>query len=46
MKDYEPVMSFDEEVARKDRDYRRGDEAAAVAFLAGSLLMVSAVLLR
>jgi SAM-dependent methyltransferase len=28
-------MSFDEEVARKDRDYRRGDEAAAVAFLAG-----------
>ena len=35
MKDYEPVMSFDEEVARKDRDYRRGDEAAAVAFLAG-----------
>jgi len=34
MKDYEPVMSFDGDVARKDRDYRRGDEAAAVAFLA------------
>jgi len=34
MKNYEPVMSFDEEVAWKDRDYRRGDEAAAVAFLA------------
>jgi SAM-dependent methyltransferase len=35
MKDYEPVMSFDEEVARKDRDFRRGDEVAAVEFLAG-----------
>jgi SAM-dependent methyltransferase len=34
MKGYEPVMSFDEEVARKDRGYRRGDETAAVAFLA------------
>ena len=34
MKDYEPVMSFDEDVAQKDRDFRRGDEVAAVTFLA------------
>jgi SAM-dependent methyltransferase len=34
MRDYKPVMSFDEDVARMDRDYRRGDETAAVAFLA------------
>jgi SAM-dependent methyltransferase len=27
-------MSFDEDVARRDRDFRRGDETAAVAFLA------------
>ena len=33
MKDYKPVMSFGEEVARLDRDFRRGDEIAAVAFL-------------
>ena len=29
MKHYRPVMSFDEEVARLDRDLQRGDEAAA-----------------
>jgi hypothetical protein len=34
MKGYEPVMSFDEDVAQRDRDFRRGDETAAVAFLA------------
>lgn len=34
MKSYRPVMSFDEEVARLDRDLQRGDEAAAVALLA------------
>ncbi len=34
MKDYEPGMSFDEKVARKDLVYRRGDEEAAVTFLA------------
>ncbi len=34
MKDYEPGMSFDQEVARKDVEFRRGDEQAAVAFLA------------
>jgi SAM-dependent methyltransferase len=34
MKDYEPVMSFDEDVARKDLDFQRGDETAAVSFLA------------
>lgn len=33
MKDYEPDMSFGEEVAERDRDARRGDETAAVAFL-------------
>lgn len=34
MRDYKPVMSFGEDVARMDRDYRRGDETAAVACLA------------
>ena len=34
MKDYEPAMSFDEDVARLDRDFQRGDEIAAVEFLA------------
>ena len=34
MKGYEPVTSFDEDVARRDRDFKRGDETAAVAFLA------------
>jgi SAM-dependent methyltransferase len=34
MKDYEPVMSFGQDVAQEDRDLRRGDEGAAVAFLA------------
>ena len=34
MKGYEPAMSFDEEAARLDRDFQRGDERAAVAFLA------------
>lgn len=34
MKGYEPVMSFDDDVAQRDRDYCRGDESAAVAFLA------------
>jgi trans-aconitate methyltransferase len=34
MKGYQPAMSFDEDVARKDVDFRRGDEDAAVAFLA------------
>jgi hypothetical protein len=33
MKDYKPVMSFDEDVARSDRDFVRGDEVAAVVFL-------------
>jgi hypothetical protein len=33
MKNYAPVMSFGEEVAVLDRDYQRGDELAAVAFL-------------
>jgi hypothetical protein len=33
MKGYKPVMSFDEETARLDRDFQRGDEAAAIAFL-------------
>ncbi len=33
MKGYEPVMSFGEEVAKRDRDGVRGDELAAVAFL-------------
>src|SRR6476661_6008718 len=34
MKGYKPVMSFGEEVARTCRDFQRGDEVAAVAFLA------------
>ena len=34
MKDYRPIMSFGEEVAKGYRDVQRGDEAAAVAFLA------------
>ncbi len=34
MKDYKPVMSFGEDVAGAYRDVQRGDEAAAVAFLA------------
>ena len=33
MKNYEPVMSFDAEVAHEFEDLRRGDENAAVAFL-------------
>jgi SAM-dependent methyltransferase len=33
MKGYKPVMSFGEEVARTCRDFQRGDEVAAVAFL-------------
>ena len=35
MKDYEPVMSFDEEAAEAYDDVPRGDESAAVAFLEG-----------
>ena len=34
MKGYRPAMSFDEAVAAEVRTYQRGDEAAAVAFLA------------
>ena len=34
MKDYKPAMSFDEDVAARDRDVVRGDEEPAVAFLA------------
>jgi SAM-dependent methyltransferase len=34
MKGYEPMMSFGEEIAGLYRDARRGDEEAAVAFLA------------
>jgi SAM-dependent methyltransferase len=34
MKDYEPVMSFGADVAQMYRDVQRGDERAAVAFLA------------
>ena len=33
MKGYKPVMSFGEDVAQLDRDFQRGDEIAAVAFL-------------
>jgi hypothetical protein len=33
MKGYKPVMSFDEDIARWYRDFQRGDETAAVAFL-------------
>ena len=34
MKGYEPIMSFGEDVAEMYRDVQRGDEIAAVAFLA------------
>lgn len=34
IKGYQPTMSFDEHHARMARDFQRGDEAAAVAFLA------------
>jgi len=34
MKDYQPAMSFGEEIAAMYRDARRGDEDAAVGFLA------------
>ena len=34
MKNYEPVMSFGEDVAEMYGNVQRGDEAAAVAFLA------------
>lgn len=34
MKDYEPIMSFGRDVAEECRDLKRGDETAAVAFLA------------
>lgn len=34
MKDYEPIMSFGEEVAEMYIDIQRGDEEAAVSFLA------------
>lgn len=34
MKEYQPAMSFGEDVARSCRDLRRGDELSAVAFLA------------
>ena len=34
MKDYEPKMSFDEDVAQAYRDLQRGDEVTAVEFLA------------
>ncbi len=33
MKNYQPSMSFGEEVAKEYRDIQRGDEVAAVAFL-------------
>ena len=33
IKGYQPVMSFGEDYARRDRDFQRGDEVAAVAFL-------------
>ena len=33
MKDYEPVMSFGEDVAKRYNNVERGDEAEAVAFL-------------
>lgn len=33
MKDYQPVMSFGADVAAEMRDFQRGDERAAVAFL-------------
>ena len=34
MKDYEPIMSFGDDVSEMYRDLRRGDEIAAVEFLA------------
>jgi predicted RNA methylase len=34
MKDYEPIMSFGEDVSEMYRDLQRGDEIAAVEFLA------------
>src|SRR5689334_6818483 len=34
MKDYQPIQSFGEDVAARYHDLRRGDEDAAVAFLA------------
>jgi SAM-dependent methyltransferase len=34
MKDYEPIMSFGDDVSKKYRDLQRGDEVAAVEFLA------------
>ncbi len=34
MRNYQPVMSFDEDVARRDVGFLRGDEQEAVAFLA------------
>ena len=34
MKNYQPAMTFDETTARLDADFKRGDEDAAVAFLA------------
>ncbi|HAC18857.1 MAG TPA: SAM-dependent methyltransferase, partial [Dehalococcoidia bacterium] len=33
MKNYEPVMSFGEDAARRYDDVKRGDEVEAVAFL-------------
>ena len=33
MKGYQPAMSFGEDYARRDLDFQRGDETAAVAFL-------------
>ena len=33
MKDYDPIMSFGEDVAKTYDDVQRGDENAAVAFL-------------
>ena len=30
---YQPVISFDDDYAQRDRDFQRGDEVAAVAFL-------------
>lgn len=33
IKGYQPIMSFGEDYARMDRDFQRGDESAAVAFL-------------
>jgi hypothetical protein len=35
VKDYEPIMSFGEDVAKEYKDLLRGDEASAVAFLEG-----------